>query len=62
MLAAEDEVVAKVLVTHGGVLGKFLTRALEQDFALKQQIGPVGDAQRLGSYEETHHGRQWTFR
>ena len=49
VLAAEDEVVAKVLVTHCRVFGQFFAGALEQDFALKQQIGPVSDAQCLGS-------------
>ena len=47
MLAAEDEVVAEVLVADGGVLGQFLAGALEKDFAFEQQVSPVGDAQRL---------------
>ena len=44
MLAAEDEVVAEVFVAYGGVFGQLFAGALEQDFALKQQVGPVGDA------------------
>ena len=47
VLAAEDEVVAQVLVAYGRVVGQLLASALEQDLALKQQVGPVGDAQRL---------------
>ena len=49
VLSPEDEVVAEVLVADGGVLGQFLAGALEEDLALEQQVGPVGDAQRLGS-------------
>lgn len=48
VLPPEDEIVAQVLVANGRVLGQFLAGALEQDLALKQQVGPVGDAQRLG--------------
>ena len=48
VLAAEDEVVAEVFVADSGVLGEFLAGALEKDFSLEQQIGPVGNAQGLG--------------
>ena len=49
MLPPEDEVMAQVLVADGRVVGELLAGALEQDLALEQQIGPVGDAERLGA-------------
>ena len=37
VLAAEDEVVAQVLVAYGRVVGQLLACALEQDLALKHR-------------------------
>ena len=47
-LAAEDEIVTQVLVADRGILGKFLTGALEQNLSFKQQVGSVGNAQCFG--------------
>ena len=46
-LAVEDEVAAEVFFADDGVLGKFFGCALEEDFALKEEVGSVGDAECL---------------
>ena len=47
ILAPQDEAVAQVLLAHHLVLRQLLGRALEEDFPLEQEVGAVGDAERL---------------
>lgn len=46
-LTAEDEIAAKVFFPYNGVLGKFFARPPEKDASFEEQIGPVGDTERL---------------
>ena len=48
LLATEYEAATEVFLAYNGIVGQLLRCALEENFALKQQISAVGDAQRLG--------------
>ena len=47
VLLAQHECRAKILLAHDAVLSQFLRLALEEDASLEEQIGAVGDGQRL---------------
>lgn len=46
-LAVEDEVASEIFFADRRVFGQFFGSALEEDLAFEQQVGSVGDAQRL---------------